>query len=192
MSGRFVVREVSSEADVAQVRALVKAHGDARASTPGVEYVYADADRLPGPYVPPLGGLWIAVADSAGIGCVALRPIDEGAAEVKRMFVDAEWRGRGVGRALLSALVNGARARGYRTLRLGTLHDMDAAQALYRSVGFCPIDRYRPDELTDTRFFELDLAHTGKWPDPENPASVAERSDAFRQTARLLSLHLNL
>ena len=157
MNADFLVRETMNAEDVAQVRTLVRAHGDARSSTPGVEYVYADADRLPGPYVPPLGGLWIAVAGARGIGCVALRPIDASDAEVKRMFVAQEWRGRGVGRALLRALIDGARARGHATLRLGTLHDMDAAQALYRSVGFRPIERYRPDELVDTRFFELDL-----------------------------------
>ncbi|CAN5447561.1 GNAT family N-acetyltransferase [soil metagenome] len=153
----FTIREVATDTDIDKVRALVRAHGDARSTTPGVEYVYADAQRLPGPYVPPLGGLWLALDEESGIGCVALRPIDESIAEVKRMFVDAQWRGRGVGRALLGALIDGARMRGYATLRLGTLHDMEAAQALYRSVGFRPIDRYRNDELIDTRFFELDL-----------------------------------
>jgi ribosomal protein S18 acetylase RimI-like enzyme len=73
------------------------------------------------------------------------------------MFVDAEWRGQGVGRSLLVALIDGARKRGYTTLRLGTLADMDAAQALYKSLGFTPIERYRPDELIDTRFYELAL-----------------------------------
>ena len=153
----FCIREVATDAEVVQVRALVRAHGDARSTTPGVEYVYADAERLPGPYVAPLGGLWLAVADEKGVGCVALRPIDERTAEVKRMFVDQQWRGRGVGRALLRALVDGARIRRYVTLRLGTLHDMDAAQSLYHSFGFRPIERYRNDELIDTRFFELDL-----------------------------------
>ena len=73
------------------------------------------------------------------------------------MFVEPEWRGFGVGRALLVALIEGARNRGYTTLRLGTLHDMDAAQALYRSLGFTEAARYRADELIDTRFFELSL-----------------------------------
>ena len=156
----FVVREVSTDEEITHVRALVRAHGAARATTPGVEYVYADADGLPGPYTAPAGGLWLAMSDESGIGCVALRPIDSRTAEVKRMFVDASWRGQGVGRALLGALIDGARRRGYDTLRLGTLHDMDAAQALYRSIGFRPIERYRPDELIDTRFFALDLRST--------------------------------
>ena len=157
-SRSFVVREASGANDVALVQRLVTAHGDARATTPGVEYVYADAARLPGPYVPPLGGIWVALHGERGIGCVALRPLEAGTGEVKRMFVDAEWRGMGVGRALLLALIDGAEVRGLTTLRLGTLHDMDAALALYKSVGFAPVERYRADELIDTHFFERPLA----------------------------------
>jgi putative acetyltransferase len=153
----FVVREVREGRDVAEVRRLVFAHADARAATPGVEYMRADAERMPGPYVAPGGGLWLALVGDVGVGCVALRPLDDGTAEVKRMFVDAAWRGHGVGRALLETLIAGARARGYATLRLGTLDDMKAAQALYHSLGFRPIARYRPDELIDTRFYELSL-----------------------------------
>ena len=80
----LIIREASTAADVAQVRLLVRAHGDARATTPGVEYVYADADRLPGPYVGPRGGLWLAVDDNTGVGCVALRPIDADTGEVRQ------------------------------------------------------------------------------------------------------------
>ena len=158
----FEVREASGASDIAWVQRLVTAHGDARATTPGVEYVYADAARMPGPYVPPLGGIWLAMHGDRGIGCVALRPLEPGTGEIKRMFVDAEWRGLGVGRALLLALIAGASARALTTLRLGTLHDMDAALALYQSVGFAPVDRYRADELIDTRFFELSLAGDDK------------------------------
>jgi ribosomal protein S18 acetylase RimI-like enzyme len=153
-----VIRAVANDADIAEVRRLVTAHADARATTPGVEYVHADAAGMPGPYVPPRGGLWLAADGDVGLGCVALRPLDEHAAEVKRMFVDPHARGRGIGRALMERVIAEARARGYRTLRLGTLHDMDAAQALYRSLGFTPIERYRADELIDTRFFELSLS----------------------------------
>ena len=153
----FIVREVDGEADVNEVRRLVLAHASARATTPGIEHMRADAARLPGPYVPPRGGLWLAHANDVGIGCVALRPLDDETAEVKRMYVDPAWRGQGVGRALMETLIAGARARGCSTLRLGTLHDMTTAIALYHSLGFTPIDRYRADELIDTRFYELSL-----------------------------------
>lgn len=156
-SDAFVVRPALDEADIAEVRRLVLTHAAARATTPGIEYMRADAAALPGPYVPPRGGLWLAEHDGVGIGCVALRPQGPDAAEVKRMFVDGAWRGRGVGRALMETLVAGARERGYATLRLGTLADMTAAQGLYASLGFRPVERYRPDELVHTLFYELAL-----------------------------------
>jgi GNAT superfamily N-acetyltransferase len=157
VTASFTVHEVHDAPDVDEMRQLVLEHAAIRAATPGVEFMRADAAALPGPYRAPRGGLWLARADGAGIGCVALRPLLATTAEVKRMYVQPAWRGRGVGRALLETLLAGARARGYETLRLGTLDDMLAAQALYRSLGFAPIARYRPDELVDTRFFELSL-----------------------------------
>ena len=131
------------------------AHADERASTPGIEHMRADAMRLPGPYVAPLGAIWLARSGDDVIGCVALRPLSDGTGEVKRMFVDRAWRGKGVGRALLEALIARARALGYDHLRLGTLGDMSAARSLYQSLGFAPIERYRPDEMIDTEFYEL-------------------------------------
>lgn len=154
----YDIEPAESVHDLAEVRRLVHMHGDARATVPGVEHVHADAAGMPGPYVPPRGGLWLAVDNEGhGIGCVALRPLDASSAEVKRMFVEPAWRGRGVGRALMERVIAEARARGYAVLRLGTLHDMDAALALYLSLGFQSIGRYRADELIDTRFFELVL-----------------------------------
>jgi putative acetyltransferase len=140
------------------VRQLVLAHANERATVPGIEHMRADAIRLPGPYIPPRGAIWIAEADDAAVGCVALRPLPGGVGEVKRMYVDDAWRGKGVGRALLEALIAHARALGYDRLRLGTLAEMTAARALYASLGFVPIERYRADEMVDTEFYEKDLA----------------------------------
>jgi ribosomal protein S18 acetylase RimI-like enzyme len=152
------VREVVGTTDLEAVRRLVLAHAADRATTPGVEHMRADAARLPGPYVSPRGGIWVAETGGSVVGCVALRPLADGAGEVKRMYVDAAWRGAGVGRALLERVIASARERGYGQLRLGTLRDMIAAQALYRSLGFVEIERYRADELMDTCFFQLELS----------------------------------
>ena len=117
----------------------------------------ADAIRLPGPYIAPRGAIWLAEAGGVAVGCVALRPLPGSVGEVKRMYVDGAWRGKGVGRALLVALIAHARTLGYHHLRLGTLSEMTAARALYASLGFAPIERYRADEMVDTEFYELSL-----------------------------------
>jgi len=153
----FVVREATSTADVDAVRRLVLAHVDERAAMPGIEHMRADAIRLPGPYIAPRGAIWLAEAGEGAIGCVALRPLPGGVGEVKRMYVDPAWRGQGVGRALLETLIARARALGYHAVRLGTVAEMTAARALYASLGFVPIERYRQDEIVDTEFYELTL-----------------------------------
>ena len=52
------------------------------------------------------------------------------------LFVSAEARGSGVGRALVEAVVERARARGCRRIELDTAEDNAPALALYRSLGF--------------------------------------------------------
>jgi putative acetyltransferase len=155
----FVVREATNPADVDAVRGLVLAHVDERSTTPGIEHMKDDAARLPGPYIAPHGAIWLAHAGEEAVGCVALRPLPGSVGEVKRMYVAPGWRGRGVGRALLETLIERARTIGYQRLRLGTLADMTQAQALYQSLGFVPIERYREDEMVDTEFYEKDLVN---------------------------------
>jgi ribosomal protein S18 acetylase RimI-like enzyme len=66
-------------------------------------------------------------------------------------------RGGGVGRLLVEAMIDVARAAGYRTLCLDTLPSMASAQALYQSLGFLQIPAYNIAHLPGTRFYSLDL-----------------------------------
>src|SRR5690242_5124750 len=60
---------------------------------------------LPGNYVPPAGQLLLATCAGEPAGCVALRRLDDGVCEMKRMYVDAAFRGKGVGVALTERLL---------------------------------------------------------------------------------------
>lgn len=112
---------------------------------------------LPGDYAPPAGRLFLARGESAGIGCVALRRIDDQTCETKRLFVRPAWRGRGVGRMLTEAVIAAAREIGYARVRLDTLDTMTAAVALYRSLGFVDTRPYRYNPLRGATFLELEL-----------------------------------
>jgi GNAT superfamily N-acetyltransferase len=81
----------------------------------------------------------IAHVEGVPVGCGGLRPLEPGAAEIKRMYVVPDWRGRGVSGAVLAALEQAAVARGRRTLRLETGPEQVAAIRLYERSGYVPI-----------------------------------------------------
>ncbi len=84
------------------------------------------------------GGLFLAVAcvDGMPVGCGALRELDPGAGEVKRMFVLPAWRRHGIARRVLGALEAEASRREYSLLKLETGVRQPEAVALYESFGF--------------------------------------------------------
>ena len=124
------------------------------------QHFEAELASLPGKYAPPLGEILLAWdLDRRPLGCVALRPLDRpGVCEMKRLYVTPEGRGRGLGRALLDAIIAKARKTGYREVWLDTLPDMAAAQELYRSAGFETGSSYYETPIDGTVFMRLDLA----------------------------------
>ena len=114
--------------------------------------------ELPGAYAPPEGRLLIARVGGDVVGCVGLRPLEPGICEMKRLWVEPGFGGRGIGRALAESIVAAAREIGYERMRLDTLPErMPAAQHLYRSLGFREIPPYYDNPLPGVTMLELAL-----------------------------------
>jgi putative acetyltransferase len=78
----------------------------------------------------------IAWVDGSAVGCGALRHLDSAVGEVKRMFVQREFRSRGIARQILEALETRARDLGYASVWLETGIGQPEAIALYKSAGY--------------------------------------------------------
>ena len=168
----MIVRPAQSRQDHEAVAALMRAfidwHYRRHASDRHIIDSYFDPDKfaaelagLPGEFAPPEGALLVAEEEGRIAGCVALRPLGPGRCEMKRMFVDEEFHGRGVGLELGRAVIERAREAGYRRMLLDTGPAQREAQGLYRKLGFSEIEPYYelPPHLREWLvFMELDLA----------------------------------
>lgn len=85
------------------------------------------------------GVFLLARLDGQAVGCGAVRLLDGGRAEIKRMFVRPGAQGRGIGRAILERLEDEARGRGAVTVVLEMGDHQPAAAALYTAAGFAPV-----------------------------------------------------
>jgi putative acetyltransferase len=105
---------------------------------PGANHFKLD----PGEVAEGRGAFLVVYRDGTPVGCGAVRLIDPATGELKRMFVDPNLRGLGLGRRLVAALEAEARALGARRLVLETGTRQLAALALYQATGFQPIPLY--------------------------------------------------
>jgi putative acetyltransferase len=151
----------SRHEDLEQVREIFREY----AAGLGVDLCFQGFDEelatLPGEYAAPRGALLLAYADGAIAGCCALRPLDAAdypnAAEMKRLYVRPAFRGTGLGRRLALAALDAARQRGYASVLLDTLSDMEAARALYEDLGFQEIPPYYHNPIAGAHYLKVDL-----------------------------------
>jgi GNAT superfamily N-acetyltransferase len=100
------------------------------------------SDFLPEHVKGPGGVFLIARLEGRPVGCGALRPMADGAVEVKRMFVEPEMRGRRFGQIILASLEEYARRAGYARVCLETGVRQPEAIRLYERAGYRRVDNY--------------------------------------------------
>jgi ribosomal protein S18 acetylase RimI-like enzyme len=109
---------------------------------------------FPGGYREPHGAFIIAKDENKVVGCVGLKRLDEDICEMKRLFVDDEYKGKGIGRKLVEIAIEEARSKKYRAMRLDTLKRLKDALKIYCRNGFCEIAPYYGNPHDDVVYLE--------------------------------------
>ena len=142
--------------DVQQARELFLEYGNSLGFSLCFQSFDKELKELPGAYGPPSGRLLLARCGDHAAGCIALRQLEAGICEMKRLYVRPDYRGLGLGRILVERLIADARAMGYGRMRLDTVASaMGDAIALYRRLGFKEIAPYSAIPVESALWMEL-------------------------------------
>ena len=154
----LIIAPAATPRDIANARTLFGEYAALVAEALCFQNFDAELAALPGEYAPPGGVLLIARDADAPAGCVALRGLDAGTGEMKRMYVREAYRGGGLGRRLAVAIIEEARKRGNVRVLLDTLPKLAPAIALYRDLGFRETAPYLASPTPGAVCFELRIS----------------------------------
>jgi len=116
-----------------------------------------EMDQLPGAYAPPSGAMLLLAQGDRWVGCGAIRPLEPGICEIKRMYLRPGWRGQGFGAEILESLLVRAKEIGHHSVRLDTLRRLEPALALYQRYGFTEVAAYNFNPEPDIVYMERAL-----------------------------------
>jgi ribosomal protein S18 acetylase RimI-like enzyme len=112
---------------------------------------------FPAKYSDPNGIFIIAKDGNHIIGCVGFKKLDSKICEMKRLFVKENYKGKGIGKKLVEIIINEAKVKGYKKMRLDTLKTMENAITLYYKTGFYEIAPYVYNPLEGAIYLEKTL-----------------------------------
>jgi putative acetyltransferase len=117
----------------------------------------AELQNISEMYASPKGALLLLKDEEHFFACVGIREKEKEAAELKRMYVQPAYQGKGFGVLLLETALKTATEMGYKKIRLDTLNHMTPAISLYRKLGFYEIDAYYHNPIKGAVYFERKL-----------------------------------
>ena len=127
----------------------------------GIDLQFQQFDQelqvIPTRYGPPQGELWLIQDADQWVGCAALKQLDEHTCELKRMFVQPAYRGRGLADQLMEQALTTALDLGYQIMKLDSLRRLTPALKLYQRYGFEETTPYNYNPEADVVYFEKRL-----------------------------------
>lgn len=152
---RFTLAKTDSEFESGKI--LFKEYSDSLSFSLDFQDFEKEMESVPKKYGAPVGTLILCHYEDVVVGCVGVRSLEEGIAEIKRLYVKPEYRSLKLGKQLMVLAVEEAKDLGYAFIRLDTVREMKAAISLYEKMGFYEIDAYCYNPLENPVYMEKAL-----------------------------------
>ncbi len=141
------IKEIDNANSISEAKILLTEYGDYMYNelnlSDGKTSFYRSLNNFPGKeYDRPNGAFLIAYANNIPSGCVGLRRFDKDSCEMKRLYVNAKFRGLDIGGKLCEAIIKLAKEYGNKRMMLDTNKEMNAAIELYKKFSFIEIPPY--------------------------------------------------
>jgi len=150
----LTLQVVHTPAQFTQLAKLYQAYADGLGIDLGFQDFSSELNELAVMYGSPTGCAWIIYDEELPIACVGIRLFSSTVAELKRMYVNPDYRRRGVAQQLMDVSLMFAKQAGYQSVRLDTLCTMIPAMTLYRKNGFIEIPAYYHNPIETAVYFE--------------------------------------
>ena len=154
----YTITRAESQQDLEDIRSLFRAYEHETGLDLCFQNFEEELATLPGKYGPPDGKLIIVRDENErAVACAAIRSLEQGACELKRLYVRPDARGARLGERLTLALIEDAKQLGYSEMKLDTLPSMGTAVSLYRKLGFQDCPAYYRNPLDGVVYMSLKL-----------------------------------
>src|SRR5262245_32726509 len=124
MSDEIRLHDIESGPALDEIRALFREYAESLNFDLCFQNFDKELASLPGIYSRPEGRLVLCEAGGRAAGCIALKPLEPGVCEMKRLYVRPQFRGRHIGGTLARHIVDEAHTIGYSVMRLDTIRGM--------------------------------------------------------------------
>jgi putative acetyltransferase len=150
-------RSAESLGDVAAVQQLWREYWESIGLPMDFQGFGDELRCLPGVYGADGGALLLATFQDEPVGTIALRRLDPTSGEVKRLYLRQKFRGRGLARRLLEAVIERSVVNQYNCLYADTLPSMMDALRLYQRAGFERVEAYSNTPAPGAIYLKLEL-----------------------------------
>jgi len=154
MNQNFIYKKIETYEEILGAKNLIIEYVQWLDHDLGYQNIDDELHNFPEKYKEPDGSFIVAKDGNTIIGCVGIRKLEENICEMKRLFVNDHYKGLGIGRELVEKIIEEAKIKNYKKMRLDTLSTMEAALKMYYNNDFYNIKPYYNNPNTNAQYLE--------------------------------------